>query len=403
MHFHKTLLLICILCCISCNNNSLLVSGLQSVNQDIQAQYAPDKRVAIYNIEIENINDKIVATGKTNSQQGYQKLLDSLQSLDVDFSNKIRVLPDSAVGQKIFAIARNSVINIRSKPKHSAELGTQGLLGMPLKIYDKKGDFYRVQTPDHYISWVDKGGITRMTKEEFTAWNTSKKVMYTQNFGYVYKDLKFKEIVSDITLGGVLILLQNEKEYYFVQFPDERKGYIRKEEAMIYEAWLQSNSFYKDTEISQTQKNIEHYAKEMLGFPYLWGGTSSKGMDCSGFTKMVYLMNGFIIPRDASQQVLAGQIVDAALKFEGLEKGDLLFFGKKATANKKQKVTHVGIWLGNAKMEFIHASGNVHLSSMDEKQPHYDAFNKNRYLGSRRYLGVDDQMIVKFSDTSILY
>ncbi|MHB0755245.1 C40 family peptidase [Polaribacter sp. M15] len=403
MNSYKLLLFISIVFLVSCNNNTVLVAGLQSVSEDIQKQYAPDKRVAIYNIDIATVGDKIVLTGKTNAQQAYHRLLDSLKRLDVDFSNTIRVLPDTAVGNKMFAVARNSVINIRSKPKHSAELGTQALLGMPLKVYDKKGDFYRVQTPDHYISWVDKGGITRMTKDEFTTWNTSEKVIFTQNFGYVYTNPKFETIVSDITLGGVLRLLRNEKEYYFVKYPDDRKGYIKKEEAMIYGAWLQSNSFYKDTEIAQRQKNIAQYAKEMLGFPYLWGGTSSKGMDCSGFTKMVYLMNGFIIPRDASQQVQAGQIVDAALKFEGLEKGDLLFFGKKATADKKQKVTHVGIWLGNAKMEFIHASGNVHLSSMDEKQPHYDAFNKNRYLGSRRYLGVEDQMIVKFSDTSILY
>jgi cell wall-associated NlpC family hydrolase len=57
-------------------------------------------------------------------------------------------------------------------------------------------------------------------------------------------------------------------------------------------------------------------------------------------------------------------------------------------------VTHVGIWLGNDKQEFIHASGNVHISSMDKNQPHFDEMNKSRYLGSKRYLGEKDVNIV---------
>jgi cell wall-associated NlpC family hydrolase len=109
-------------------------------------------------------------------------------------------------------------------------------------------------------------------------------------------------------------------------------------------------------------------------------------------------MNGTIIPRDASQQVNAGKTVDENLNFKDLQKGDLLFFGKKATDKKKQRVVHVGIWLGNEKMEFIHASGNVHLSSMDEKQANYDEKNKNRYLGSKRYLGVKDKNIINLKE-----
>jgi len=113
---------------------------------------------------------------------------------------------------------------------------------------------------------------------------------------------------------------------------------------------------------------------------------------------MVYLMNGFIIPRDASQQINAGKTVDSNLTFEGLEKGDLLFFGRKATSEKNQRVTHVGIWLGNDKMEFIHASGNVHINSMDETQANYDEMNKNRYLGSKRYLNIEDEKIINLKE-----
>ena len=387
MKSFKILLLLTGILFVSCNNNSLLVTGLKGVNKSIKQQYASDKRVAIYDIEIDNYDGKIIATGETDSKIGYQKLLDSLKSLDIEYINKIRVLPDSAVGNLKYAIARNSVINIRSKPKHSAELGTQGLLGMPLKVLDKKGDFYRVQTPDNYISWVDKGGIHRMNKDKFDNWNNRKKVIFTKNFGYVYADKnENSDIISDITLGGILKFKGLSNDFFEVEYPDKRAGYVKRNEAVYYDTWIQN--------LASSEEDIEKTAKSMDGFPYLWGGTSAKGMDCSGFTKMVYLMNGFVIPRDASQQINAGKTVDIDLNFSDLQKGDLLFFGTKSTEEKKQRVVHVGIWLGNDKMEFIHASGNVHLSSMDENQPNYDKMNKNRYLGSKRYLSVKDKNII---------
>jgi len=359
--------------------------------QFVKQQNAPDGRVAIFSISYQLDGQKLELSGETDSKKAHEQFLNILKELNHEIVDNIRILPDTAVGNEHYAIARNSVINIRSKPKHSAELGTQGLLGMPLKVLDKKGDFYRVQTPDKYISWVDKGGITRMEKSEFDAWQSSPKVIFTQVFGYVYKDPSKNEIISDVTLGGLLQLNGYSGDFYKVAYPDGRQGFLSKNDGVEFQKWLQTTS--------ASAENIEQIAKTMDGFPYLWGGTSSKGIDCSGFTKMVYLMNGFIIPRDASQQVTAGKIVDENLDFSDLQKGDLLFFGKKATETKKQRVTHVGIWLGNEKMEFIHASGNVHISSMDDNQPNYDAFNKNRYLGSRRYLNVEDKLIVPLKST----
>jgi len=391
MKITKIFSLLIVILLFSCSNNTKLISGLKSVSRSIQEQYAPDKRVAIFNINFDYSDDKIIVTGKTDKKEAYLKLLDSLKSLEVKFINKIRVLPDTTVSNKKYAVARNSVINIRSAPKHSAELGTQGLLGMSLKVLDKEGDFYRIQTPDKYISWVDKGGITLMNKEELDQWDNNKKIIYTKNFGYVYDDKSTNaSIVSDISLGGILKLVSLHPNYVKVAYPDNRVGFIKRDEALMYDAWLDN--------LNPTESNVEKIAKTMEGFPYLWGGTSAKGMDCSGFTKMVYLMNGFIIPRDASQQIHAGKKVDVNLNFSDLQKGDLLFFGKKATLNKQQRVTHVGIWLGNNKQEFIHASGNVHVSSMDANHPLYDEYNKNRYLGSRRYLGIKDKNIIDLRD-----
>ena len=392
MKFVKIIVFFSSLFVFSCKNDAVNLSDFTLISDKIKKEMAPDSRVELFDIAFENSNKKIVLSGKTTSKIALQMLLDSLEKRNISIENKVRVLPDTAVGNQQFAIAKNSVINIRSEAAHSSELGTQGLLGMSLKVLDKNGDFYQVQTPDNYISWVDKGGIVRLTKTEFDAWNASKKVIFTEIFGFIYKEKSIENgIISDISLGGIIQYMDEDAYFYTVKMPDNTVGFLKKNEGILYKNWLQT--------VIPSKENIELFAKKMEGFPYLWGGTSAKGMDCSGFTKMVYLMNGFIIPRDASQQINAGKIVDENLNFADLQKGDLLFFGKKATENSKQKVTHVGIWLGNNKQEFIHASGNVHISSMDSTQPHFDELNKNRYLGSKRYLGEKDAQIIDLKTT----
>jgi cell wall-associated NlpC family hydrolase len=362
------------------------IESIQTTSDSIRKIYAPDKRVAVYDLTFEMKNGKLVVDGETDQEEALKILLDRLESQGLIVENHTTQLPDSTVGQFTYAIVTNSVANIRSKPKHSGELATQAILGMVLKVLKINGDFYLVQSPDGYISWVDHGGVTLLTDEQFTSWNNLPKVIFTSTYGFVYQEPNNDlNKVGDIVLGGQLLLLDENTDYYKVQYPDKREGYLKKSESNLYDVWLK--------QVQASGSLLELYAKELLGVPYLWGGTSTKGMDCSGFTKTVYLMNGLVIPRDASQQIMAGKNVDADLNFSNLEKGDLMFFGKKATDSTRQRVTHVGIWLDNGQGEFIHASGRVKLGSINPESTLYDHYNSNRYLGSRRYLGMTDNLI----------
>ncbi len=367
----------------------------QNINDSIKKTYAPDKRVAIYNVTLNTNQNEIVLKGESDQPKAVDALKQKLSANGIKFIDSVNILPDVSVGETKYAVVNNSVANIRSKGKHSAELATQALLGTGLKVLKIAGSFYLVQTPDAYISWVDHGGVTLMTSNEYLNWTNAPKIIYTNTAGYTYQENNTKSLrLTDIVLGAQLKLLDEDKNFYQVEYPDKRIGYIKKSESELYSNWI--------TNVKPNGDLIETYARDFLGTPYLWGGTSTKGMDCSGFTKTIYLMNGFIIPRDASQQINAGLDVDPDLKFENLQKGDLMFFGKKATDSTKQRTTHVGIWLGNDKGEFIHEASRVRLNSINPQSNYYDKFNTNRYLGSRRYLGVKDKMITNLKTDKLL-
>ena len=390
-----SLALIAILSITSCQKTSDPITSLQVINDSIKKVYAPDKRVAIYDISlVSNNNGGIDIIGESDQALALERLRSSLESKGISFEDHSLLLPDSSVGNTKLAVVNNSVANIRSQGKHSGELATQALLGTVLKVLKLDGSFYLVQTPDGYISWVDHGGVTLMNAEEHLEWQNSEKVIFTKTYGFVYQNTDDElQKVGDIVLGAQLALVEDQKNFYKVKYPDNRLGYIKKSEAELYDSWIKA--------LEASEMLVELQAKELMGMPYLWGGTSSKGMDCSGFTKTVYLMNGYIIPRDASQQIMAGKDIDPDLEFANMEKGDLMFFGRKATDSTRQRVTHVGIWLGNGKGQFIHSASRVKFGSIDPDNPFYDEYNKNRYLGSRRYLGQKDELLINLKDEAV--
>lgn len=371
----KSILLLCVLFLGACDLSAQSQSPMQTYIDEVRKQYAPDGRVAIFRVEAA---ENGTLTGKTNLPQAKRTLLKKLNDADVAFTDSIQALPSEVLGEQICGVVTISVANLRSQPRDAAELATQALLGMSLKVLDKDRGWYLVQTPDHYIAWVDWGGFQRMTQAELVAWETKEKVIVLTPYTFSYEKPDAQaQPVSDLVAGDQLSLLEENGDFYHVQYPDGRNGYVQKKDTRLYQDWLASLTISEDRLVST--------AKRMMGLPYLWGGTSYKGVDCSGFTKTIYYLNGWVLPRDASQQVHTGDLVDTSHGFSGLRPGDLLFFGTKATEETAEKVTHVGMWIGN--QEFIHASGQVRVSSMNPNAPNYDEYEKNRFIRAKRLLG----------------
>lgn len=278
---------------------------------------------------------------------------------------------------EIWGLVYNSVGTLRAEPRHAAEMVTQVLLGMPVKIHEQNGEWCMIETPDRYMGWIS-GSVRPLTDQERRDYLQRPKVIISELYAHSYTEADEKALpVTDLVAGNMLEVISAEGAYYWVRYPDGRKAYVKKSDTKEVTRWL--------NEISLTGESIVQTAMQLLGIPYLWGGTSVKGLDCSGFTKQVYFMHGIILARDASQQVHYGRLVDDTGDLTDALPGDLLFFGAKASEEVGEKVVHVGIYLG--KRRFIHASDYVRINSFDPADPLYDDFNANRYLRTKRIIG----------------
>lgn len=372
----------------SCSTSKIKKSKVNPFISKIKKKYAPDSRVAIFNIDAVNKGKTITYFGETNLIDAKEELLELSKekySLVVD---SIKTLPDAMLGNETKAVVRLSVCNMRSKPKHSAELSTQSILGTPVNIYKKERGWYYIQTPDGYLGWVDNAGIKVMTKYEQKNWIEAEKVVYTKVYGSVYSkpDIDSRPI-SDIVEGGILKLIGEslDKEYWVVSFPDSRVGYLPKESSEKLKYFVKKAN-HVDADAILTA------AYELMGIPYLWGGTSAKAMDCSGFTKTVYFMNGIQLARDASQQVKYGKKIKIDKKLSKLKPGDLLFFG----SNRKdgsERITHVAIYLGDGKI--IHETGEVKIQSLRPGDPNFVEYRLNSLKQARRIIGNVDKYGIK--------
>ena len=351
---------------------------VKAIGRTLKARYAPDRRVALFDVECSLTGaKKLLLRGVTTSAEAKAELLSTLEARGYEAVDSLRLLPDEeGLEGKTYGIINLSVASLRVEPDYSSEMTTQALLGMPVRVLERDG-WYRIQTPDDYIAWVHRVSVLPVTRKELTAWNRAEKVVVTSHYAFVYSQPdRRSQTVSDVVAGNRLKLEGTEGDFYRVSYPDDRRGYVEKFVALPEREWRKN--------LKQDAASIIRTAHTLMGVPYLWAGTSSKGMDCSGFVRTVLFMHDIIIPRDASQQAYVGQHIDIAPDFSNLRPGDLVFFGRKATAERKERVVHVGIYIGGRR--FIHSQGDVRISSFDPQDERFDAFNLERLLFATRVL-----------------
>ncbi|MFH0760230.1 MAG: C40 family peptidase [Bacteroidota bacterium] len=354
-----------------------VAEDFKSEIDSIAVQWAPDIREAIFDAKLISVGPDMILQGETDIPQAKEALTGLLKNKGIIFLDSLKVLPDTTIIKEAWGLVNVSVCNIRAASSYGSELVTQALMGTPVKILKKDGGWFMIQTPDLYLGWVDSDAIETMNPDEYKVWESAPRIFYLKKTGDVFAEPSSGKVISDIVAGCIIELTGDQEAFFEVRLPDERKGFINKNEGVLLDELT--------AETYLTPENLVSTAESFMGIPYLWGGTSAKGFDCSGFVKTVYFLNGIILSRDASQQFRNGLRIRRSSYPDSCKAGDLLFFG--STRYGRPRATHVGMYLGNS--EFIHAAGMVKVNSLDSTRHNFSRYRRDTFLGVRRIIGAE--------------
>lgn len=275
--------------------------------------------------------------------------------------------------EKRMAVVEFSTSYLRLKPDYESPLETQELMGTVVEIVGEQSYWREVVTPQPYRAWCTDQGLVEMSADELKAYEEAPKVMFCDLYGHIYKEPSMDSPTICDLVGGDLLRLTTVKDntdktlkkalkgrWTEVMLPSGKTGFVPSKQLKLHKGFrsISMGEGSAESISSETTEAIIAQAEKLLGVPYLWGGMSAKGVDCSGLVRISHIMNGILLPRNASQQIKCGERVE----LDNLQRGDLVFFGTPATDEKPMRITHVGIYLGENKI--IHSSHRVRINSL---------------------------------------
>ena len=266
-----------------------------------------------------------------------------------------------------FGLVRIPVAPLREQPAHEAEMGTQAMLGTPVRLDSiADGEWWALEMPCGYRGYIHVSSIAVLSESESVEWKRAHRQMAIANIAYL-RALDGVGAKGYVPYGGVVVYIgRHSGDMIEVALPSGEHALGYAQDFIDLETASAAES-----DKAALERVIER-GMSMKGAPYLWGGTSPLAPDCSGFTQMCWREAGLLLPRNASQQALVGEEVAGP---DDARRGDMLFF-----ASPSGRIDHVGIYLGEGRM--LQSSGIVYEATMraDDASPELPFYRRRPAL-----------------------
>lgn len=332
---------------------------LEAVVRATIDEAAPDPRLAVVDLRVEADGRDLVLRGETTRPDLVETLLQRLGSMRsaLVVRDEVIRLPDESRDHPVSGVVRTALAPVHPEPRIVTPLVSQYPLGHRLDLLSTRGEWWRVRGEDGYIGWIHRGYLEVGDAEWAQSWERGSGGEPAVALG---ADLVDQDGYSIARLTWGARVLREQPGTY--RLPDGRRGALGAGE--IIDAYRLRDRFPCRSE------SIVRSARRWLAAPYLWGGVSPVGTDCSGFVQSVFWMHGLGLPRDSDQQARVGETImvagETGFDFALIHPADLLFF----TEEGQTRISHVAMSIGGSRI--IHAAlsnGQVAIDDLAGSQP----------------------------------